>query len=108
MSARFALARQQGLTEDLIDEIANYRSSTVLSERDKAAIHLAEVLAGDHREASQELFDEARRYFTEAEIIDLCLRMVAFVGYGRLIHALGLEIGKTCPLPAKEPARPAK
>lgn len=104
------MARQQGLTEDLIKEIADYRTSKILSDRDKAAIHLAEVLAGDHREASQELFDEARRHFTEGEIIDLCLRIVAFVGYGRLIHALGLEIGRTCPLTRAEPAqaRPAK
>ena len=26
-------------------------------------------------------------------------RIVTFVGYGRFIYALGLEIGKTCPLP---------
>jgi alkylhydroperoxidase family enzyme len=102
------LARQQGLTEDLIDEVPNYRSSKILSERDKAAIRLAEVLAGDHREASQELFDELRRHFTEAEIMDLSFRIVAFVGYGRLIHALGLEIGKACPLPRTATARPAK
>jgi alkylhydroperoxidase family enzyme len=104
------LARQQGLTEDLIHEIANYRTSKTLTDREKAAIHLAEVLAGDHREASQELFDEARRYLTEGEIIDLCLRIVTFVGYGRLIHALGLEIGRTCPItrPGEVQPHPAK
>jgi len=98
------------LTENLIEEIANYRTSKILSDREKAAIHFAEVLAGDHREASQELFDELRRYFTEGEIVDLGLRIVTFVGYGRLIHALDLEIGKVCPLTRPEPAseRPAK
>jgi alkylhydroperoxidase family enzyme len=92
------LARQQGLTEDLIREISRYRESALLTPREKAAIHFAEVLAGDHRQASQELFDELREYFTEPEIIDLGWRIVTFVGYGRFIHALGLEIGKTCPL----------
>ncbi len=94
----------------MIHEVANYRTSKLLTGREKAAIHLAEVLAGDHREASQELFDEARRFLTEGEIIDLCLRIVTFVGYGRLIYALGLEIGRTCPIthPAEVPARPAK
>jgi len=97
------------LTEDLIEEIANYRTSKILSDRDKAAIRLAEVLAGDHRQATQEQFDDLRKYFTEAEIIDLGFRIVTFVGYGRLIHALGLEIGKTCPLPSDHPAaQPAK
>ena len=46
----------------------------------------------------EELFDELRRYFTEPEIMDLGWRIVTFVGYGRFIHTLGLEIGKTCPL----------
>jgi alkylhydroperoxidase family enzyme len=93
------LARQQGLTEDLITEIGRYRESALLTPREKAAIHFAEVLAGDHRQASQELFDELREYFTEPEIIDLGWRIVTFVGYGRFIHVLGLEIGKPCPLP---------
>lgn len=92
------MARQQGLTEELVAEIPNYRESTILTAREKAAIRFAEVLAGDHREASQELFDELRQYFTEAEIIDLGFRITAFVGYGRFIHVLGLEIGKACPL----------
>lgn len=82
----------------MIAEIPHYRQSALLTPREKAAIHFAEILAGDHRQASQELFDELRQYFTEPEIIDLGWRIVTFVGYGRFIHALGLEIGKTCPL----------
>jgi alkylhydroperoxidase family enzyme len=93
------LARQQGLTEEVIAEILHYRDSVLLTSREKAAIHYADVLAGDHRMASEELFAELRQYFTESEIVDLGWRIVTFVGYGRLIHALGLEIGKTCPLP---------
>ena len=92
------MARQQGLTEELIAAIPHYRKSPLLTPREKVAIHFAEVLAGDHREASPELFDELREYFTEPEIIDLGWRIVTFVGYGRFIHALGLEIGKACPL----------
>ena len=87
------------MTEELIAEIPRYRDSALLTPRETAAIHYAEVLAGDHRLASEELFNELRQYFTEGEIIDLGWRIVTFVGYGRFIHALGLEIGKTCPLP---------
>lgn len=86
------------MTEELIAEIPHYQDSALLTPREKAAIHYAEVLAGDHRQASQELFNELRRYFTEPEILDLGWRIVTFVGYGRFIHTLGLEIGKTCPL----------
>lgn len=82
----------------MVAELPHYQTSALLTSREKVAIRLAEVLAGDHRQASQALFDELRQYFTEPEILDLGWRIVTFVGYGRLIHALGLEIGKTCPL----------
>jgi alkylhydroperoxidase family enzyme len=82
----------------MIAEIPCYRESALLSPREKAAIHYAEILAGDHRAASQELFDELRRFFTEPEIVDLGWRIVTFVGYGRFIHVLDLEVGKTCAL----------
>ena len=96
MGARFALARQQGLTEELIAELAHFESSHKLTAQEKAAVRFAEILAGD--QASQQTFNVLREHFTESEIVDLGFRIVTFVGYGRLIHALGLEIGKTCPL----------
>ena len=82
----------------MISEIADYETSTKLTDREKAAIHYADVLAGDHKSASENLFDELQVHFTEAEILDLGWRIVTFVGYGRFIHALGLEIGRTCPI----------
>jgi alkylhydroperoxidase family enzyme len=92
------LARQQDLTEELVAELPHYSQSELLTPSEKAAIRFAETLAGDHRQASQELFDELRQYFTEPEIVDLGWRISMFVGYGRFIHALGLELGQTCPL----------
>ena len=83
----------------MIAELPHYRESKRLTDREKAAVRYAEVLAGDHRQAGPELFNEMREHFTEAEIVDLGWRIVTFVGYGRFIYALGLEIGKTCPLP---------
>jgi alkylhydroperoxidase family enzyme len=97
MGARFALARQQGLTEEKIAELPRYRESSILSDREKAAVRYAEVLAGDTKQADAALFDELRRHFTESEILDLGFRITSFVGYGRLIDVLGLEIGCTLP-----------
>ena len=95
------MARRQGLTEEHIAELRDFRTSKILTPREKAAVWFAEVLAGDHTQASDELYDELRRYFTEPEIIDLGFRITAFVGYGRFIRALGLERGGVCPLPDK-------
>ena len=98
------MAKRQGLTEEQIAELPNFRESTILTPRDKAAVLYAEVLAGDHTQASPALFDELRLHFTEGEIIDLGFRITAFVGYGRLIRALGLEKGGVCPLPENHAA----
>ncbi len=98
MHARFALARQQGVTEELIAELPHFEDSVLLTPREKAAIRFADILAGDHRQASRELFDSLRQHFTEPEILELGWRIVTFIGYGRFIHVLGLEIGQTCSL----------
>jgi len=84
----------------LIAEVSKFEASTLLTPREKAAIRYADVLAGDHQSASDKLFDQLREHFTEAEIVDLGWRIVTFVGYGRFIHTLGLEIGQICPVPA--------
>ncbi len=83
----------------MVAELPRYRESKVLTPREKVAVRYAEVLAGNHKIADGELFDALREHFTEAEIVDLGWRIVTFVGYGRFIYALGLEIGKACSLP---------
>ncbi len=83
----------------MIRELPHYRDSKLLTPREKAAVRYAEVLAGNHKQSDEKLFDDLREHFTEAEIMDLGWRIVTFVGYGRFIYALGLEIGKTCALP---------
>ena len=83
----------------MIRELPHYRDSKLLTPREKAAVRYAEVLAGNHKQSDEKLFDDLRKHFTEAEIMDLGWRIVTFVGYGRFIYALGLEIGKTCALP---------
>jgi hypothetical protein len=72
------------------------------------ALRFAEVLAGDHREATDSLFDETREHFTESDIVDLGWRIVAFLGYGRLIHVVDLEVGKACPIARPPDSEPMK
>ncbi len=82
----------------MVEAVPHYQDSDLFTARDKAAIRFAEVLAGDHRQATDDLFHEMRGHFTESEIVDLGWRIVAFLGYGRLIHVFGLEVGKACPI----------
>lgn len=86
----------------MIAEVKNYRESKMLSPREKAAIHLADVLAGDHMSGGKELFDELREQFTDGEIVDLGVRMMAYVGYTRFLAMMEVDdFGGTCPLSEK-------
>jgi alkylhydroperoxidase family enzyme len=85
-----------------------YKGSPLFTAREKVAFHFAEMMAGNHKQITQDLFDELRQHFSEPEILELGWRIAIFVGYGRLVYALGLEdVGKLCPLSAVHEERAA-
>jgi alkylhydroperoxidase family enzyme len=99
MKAVYASARDQGLTEEMIRALPQYADSPLFTPAEKAALRFADVMAGDHRSVSDELFAELRQYYSEAQIMALGWRMAIFVGYGRLVYATGLEsVGAPCPI----------
>jgi alkylhydroperoxidase family enzyme len=82
--------------------LPSFEQSTLFTPRDKAAIKFAEVLAGEHLKTSDELFMRLLEHFSESEILQLGWRIAMFIGYGRLVFALGLQdVGKLCFLPEK-------
>ncbi len=68
------------------------------SPSERVALRYAESIAGDPGTSSGQLFDDLKEYFNEKEVIDLGMRIQTFVGYGRLIKVLDLEVGKVCPI----------
>ena len=109
MKAVYASARHQGLTENMIKALPEFQDSDLFSEREKAALQFAEVLATDHQMVTEELFDELKANFSEREIMALGWRMAIFIGYGRLVYATGLEsVGKPCPLSFTHEESPAE
>ena len=97
----YASARLQGLTDEMVDEVPNFRQSPLFTPAEKAAMRLADAMAGDHKNAPfDEVFAELRKYYTEEQIVELGWRTSVFIGYGRLVYALGVDaIGQSCRLP---------
>jgi alkylhydroperoxidase family enzyme len=86
----------------MIAALPSFEQSSLFTPREKAAIKFADVLAGDHLKASDDLFIRLREHFSESEILQLGWRIAMFIGYGRLVFALGLQdVGKVCFLPEK-------
>jgi len=86
----------------MLAALPSFEQSALFTAREKAAIKFAEVLAGEHLKTSEELFIRLREHFSESEILQLGWRIAMFIGYGRLVFALGLQdVGKLCFLPEK-------
>jgi alkylhydroperoxidase family enzyme len=85
----------------MVDAVPNFRESPLFTTAEKAAMRLADAMAGDHKHAPfDEIFAELRKYYTEEQIVELGWRTSVFIGYGRLVFALGVDaIGASCRLP---------
>jgi alkylhydroperoxidase family enzyme len=97
----YASARLQGLTDEMVDAVPNFRESPLFTPAEKAAMRLADAMAGDHKHAPfDEIFAELRKHYTEEQIVELGWRTSVFIGYGRLVYALGVDaIGQSCRIP---------
>lgn len=90
----------------MIAEVPNYRNSPMFTPAEKAAMWLADGMAGDHKKAPMDkIFAELRKYYTEKQIVTLGWKAGIWLGYGRLVHTLDVPaIGASCVLPLKTAA----
>jgi len=90
----------------MIRTLPQYRESALFTPAEKAAIALADAMAGDHKRAAYDkIFEELRKHYTEEQIVRLGWKAGVFLGYGRLVHALDVPaIGVSCAIPSKAAA----
>ena len=79
-------ARAAGESEQRLYLLPAWRETTLYSERERVALHWAEELTRlSSREALPDaLYEEARRHFDEAELVDLTVLVVAINGWNRV------------------------
>jgi AhpD family alkylhydroperoxidase len=89
--------RAGGDTEQRLYLLAAWRESPFYSERERAALEWAESLTlleeGGDRRAPDDVFERARKQFSEQELIDLTMAVVAINGFNRLNIAFRNESG---------------
>jgi alkylhydroperoxidase family enzyme len=85
----------------MVDAVPNFRQSPLFTPAEKSAMALADAMAGDHKHAPfDEIFAELRKHYGEEQIVELGWRTSVFIGYGRLVYALGVDaIGASCRIP---------
>lgn len=85
------MAREQGLTEDQVDHIADGYEASPLPPREVAALRLTDAIISDPRPADAELQSTLRQHFSDAQIVELGLGVGLFMALSKVMITLGLE-----------------
>lgn len=87
MAVRYESALEDGLTEGMVCSLEKPMEASDLSDAEKAAIHYADLAASNHFAISDETFENLRKYYSEKEIVELCIYVAYCVGFGRMAAA---------------------
>jgi AhpD family alkylhydroperoxidase len=87
MAVRYASALEDGLTEGMVCSLEKPMEASDLTDAEKAAIHYADLSASNHLAISEETFANLRKYYSEKEIVELCMYVAYCVGFGRMASA---------------------
>jgi alkylhydroperoxidase family enzyme len=85
------LARRLGWTDDQINDLANFEQRADFTEKEKAALRLAERVTHDGHHVDDQLWSELRRHFDEGEVVELLAAIGLFNYFNRFNDALQME-----------------
>jgi len=91
LNARYASAQRQGLDEERIAQLDLPLAERTLDDRERLAVEFADRLAYDHQRIDQTFIDQLAAVFSPAEILELGMMIGQYIGFGRLLVALGLQ-----------------
>ncbi|HVC11196.1 MAG TPA: carboxymuconolactone decarboxylase family protein [Burkholderiales bacterium] len=78
-------ARAQGETEQRLHVLPAWRETTLYDERERAALEWTEAVTQvSDGGVPDEVYERARRHFSEKQLVDLTLAVIAINGWNRL------------------------
>ncbi|HKT32536.1 MAG TPA: carboxymuconolactone decarboxylase family protein [Gammaproteobacteria bacterium] len=86
-------ARAGGETEQRLYTLDAWRETPFFTDRERAALAWTEALTRIRKGVSDELYAEVRKYFSEKEIVDLSLCIIAINGWNRLAIPFRAKVG---------------
>lgn len=92
MSTRTVLARQLGVSEELLDALYHIdQHRHLFTGRELAALRYAETMTTDARAVDEQLWDELQRYFDDGELVELSAVIGLFNFFNRFSDALQFD-----------------
>jgi AhpD family alkylhydroperoxidase len=90
-TVRSNVAKAEGLTESMINDLFDYAGSSQFSAREKAALRYADLFKqGEHAIDKDEVYAELARHFSDEEIIELGLFCAEVDGVGKFVKSLNV------------------
>lgn len=90
-TVRSNVAKTEGLTEELVNELFDYAHSPHFTPREKAALHYADLFKqGEHAIDSDDVYATLATHFTDEEIIELGLFCAEVDGVGKFVKSLNV------------------
>ena len=87
-------ARSQGETEQRLYAVVAWRDAPFFTERERAALAWTEVVTWvSWQHAPDDIYQTARQHFSEKELVDLTMAVIAINGWNRLSIAFRREAG---------------
>jgi alkylhydroperoxidase family enzyme len=82
---------QAGIDDGFYSEVATWRTSTALTDRERLAAEFAERFAIDHLAMDDAFWERLRGAFGDDEIADLTICCGMFLGMGRTLAVIGVR-----------------
>lgn len=87
------MARAAGVSQGQIDALGEWRLSIHFDEKEKIALRLAEEITQGPG-ASADAMADARRHFSDSDVVELVLTSAFYACVGRMLHSLDVPLEK--------------
>jgi alkylhydroperoxidase family enzyme len=92
MSAHTALARQLGVSEELLDALYHIDANRHLfTKSELVALRFAEIMTTGAREVDEALWDELQQHFDDGELVEISTVIGLFNFFNRFADALQID-----------------
>lgn len=96
-------ARAAGENEQRLYAVAVWHEVPFFNERERAALAWAEAVTEiSERHVPDDIYDEVKKHFTEKELVDLTMAIIAINGWNRLAVSFRAQAGTYQPAPRQE------
>jgi len=84
MATRSGAAVADGMTDGAVCSLERPEEAADLTDREKAALRYADLVATDHLAVDESVFERLRRHFEDEELVELGAHVGVCVGFGRI------------------------